>query len=84
MFLVTRGGLTRYKMPSRIKDPKTGEPFDPRALSFQAFRDRIYGEAGPPYTGEFAQESVRDPVAFYRRIGMEVEAGAFEGGLFGD
>ncbi|MBI3297957.1 MAG: hypothetical protein HYZ75_07330 [Elusimicrobia bacterium] len=72
LFLVTQAGLIRYKMPARLRDPKTGELFDPRALSYQAFRDRIYGEAGPPYTGELAQASVRDPAAFYRGLGMEV------------
>ncbi|MBI5596199.1 MAG: hypothetical protein HY928_08950 [Elusimicrobia bacterium] len=82
LLLVTRYGLTRYKMPERLRDPRTGESFDPRALSYQSFRDRIYGESGPPYTGELARESVRDPIAFYRRIGMEVEPADFSAGPF--
>ena len=37
-----------------------------------AFRDRIYGEAGPPYKGKAAREAIKDPAAFYRRLGMDV------------
>lgn len=78
LYLVTAAGLTRYKMPKTIRDPETGEEFDPRALDYQAFRDRIYGESGPPYSGRYAQEAVRDASAFYRRIGMEVESVSFK------
>ncbi|MFI5351120.1 MAG: hypothetical protein ACHQ2Z_16370, partial [Elusimicrobiota bacterium] len=70
--LITAAALTRYKMPPILKDPRTGEDFDPRALSFAAFRERIYGEAGTPYKGKPAREAIKDPAAFYRRLGMDV------------
>ena len=77
MFLITLEGLTRYKMPAQVLDPRTREFFDPRILTYQAFRDRIYGEKGPPYFGDLAQECVRDPESFYRRLGMDVTAVPF-------
>ena len=73
MFFIARRGLFRYKMPEYIRDPQTGELFNPRLGTYKAFRDRIFGEDGPPYTGPLAREAVKDAMAFYRRLGMSVQ-----------